>query len=44
MVEESLKEYPLVSAEAVYEDPGKQALMGFTVPGGESPESRNGSH
>ena len=34
----------MASAEAVYDDPREQALMGFMTYGGESHESRNASH
>ena len=35
MVAEAMEEYASASAEAAYEDPGKQAPMGFMVLGGE---------
>ena len=44
MVAEVLEEYALASAEEYYEEPRKQAIMGFMASGGESHKDRNASH
>ena len=44
MVSEAQEEYALDSAYAAYEDPGKQATMGFMVSGEEYYEAGNYSH